>query len=308
MINFRYHIVSLMAVFLALAVGIAAGVSIGPSVNEGVVQQAAQDRAQVTALRAEIDRRNALDQYRQAYDLETGKIVTAGELNGYRVAVVTMPDAPTAVVQAVTTAVTEAGGSVVREVRVSDDVFNTAKSADVTKALQPHTQVLNLNDDMTSATKFGTALAFAIADKQITDRDPQAVSVGKSLTDAGLANISNDSTAKAQLVVVVTAATATPVTTPDVLTAHIDMDLALQIAVGVVLAGPNSDGVESTDVLQARTQSAAAERLSTVDVADLSSGVTTTVLAGKELLLDKAPAHYGALSRADAVAPELPVR
>lgn len=308
MINFRYHIVSLMAVFLALAVGIAAGVSIGPSVNEGVVQQAAQDRNQVSELRAEIDRRNGIDQYRQTYEQQTGKVVTAGELSGYRVAVVRMPDAPPAVVQAVSTAVTDAGGSVVRNVRVSDDVFDATKSAEVSKALEPHTALLSLNNDMSAATEFGTALAFSIADKQITDRDDQALSVGKSLTNAGLANISSTSTAKAQLVIVITAPTATPATTPEVLSSHVDMDLALRTAVGVVLAGPNSHGLESTDVLTARTESAATDRLSTVDVADLSSGVTTTVLAGRELLLDKPSSHYGALAGADAVAPTLPVR
>ena len=69
MINFRYHIVSLMAVFIALSVGIAVGVSLSPSVDQGIITQAAQDRKQVTDLRAELDRRNALDQYREAYDL-----------------------------------------------------------------------------------------------------------------------------------------------------------------------------------------------------------------------------------------------
>ena len=50
MINFRYHIVSLMAVFIALSVGIAVGVSLSPSVDQGLLQQAAQDRKQVTDL------------------------------------------------------------------------------------------------------------------------------------------------------------------------------------------------------------------------------------------------------------------
>ena len=66
MINFRYHIVSLMAVFIALSVGIAVGVSLSPSVDQGLLQQAAQDRKQVTDLRAELDRRKALDDYRNA--------------------------------------------------------------------------------------------------------------------------------------------------------------------------------------------------------------------------------------------------
>ena len=99
MINFRYHIVSLMAVFIALSVGIAVGVSLSPSVDQGLLQQAAQDRKQVTDLRAELDRRKALDDYRNAYDEQVGTAVTAGVLNGQRVAMVAMPDAPASVVR-----------------------------------------------------------------------------------------------------------------------------------------------------------------------------------------------------------------
>ena len=54
MINFRYHIVSLMAVFLALAVGIAVGVSLSPSVDEGVLAQAQQELRDLVTTRQEI--------------------------------------------------------------------------------------------------------------------------------------------------------------------------------------------------------------------------------------------------------------
>ena len=39
-----------------------------------------------------------------------------------------------------------------------------------------------------------------------------------------------------------------------------------------------------------------------MDVADLTSGVTTVILAGKEQLLGR-QGHYGALSKADAPVP-----
>lgn len=308
MINFRYHIVSLMAVFLALAVGIAVGVSLGPSVDGGLLQQATQDRKQVTELRAELDRRNALDDYRQTYETEVGTLATAGELNGVRVALVLMPDAPAAVGQALTVAVSGAGGSVVREMRVSDEVFDPDRVAEVDQALEAQVGPVGLTEDMSSATKVGKALAYSYTDTRVVDRDAMAVSVGRALTSGGLINTTGDTAAKAQLVIVVTAEAATPAPSTDQLTAHLDLDLALKNSVGVVLAGPNSTGVQGTDVLQARTEAAATDRLSTVDVADLSSGVTTTIFAGHEQLLGRDAGHYGALARADAVLPELPVR
>src|SRR6476469_5460666 len=98
MINFRYHIVSLMAVFLALSVGIVIGVTLRPSVDTGLTQQAEQDRKTVQDLRAESDRRNAVEEYSDAYAARVNPMITAGLLSGEHVALIVMPDAPSAVV------------------------------------------------------------------------------------------------------------------------------------------------------------------------------------------------------------------
>jgi hypothetical protein len=308
MINFRYHIVSLMAVFMALAVGIAAGVSLGPSVDQGLQQQAAQDRKTVNELRAEVDRRNALDEYREAYEQRVGDVIIEGALTGVRVALVIMPDAPSSVVQAVGVAIATAGGTVVREAEVRPDSFDPAKTGAVDKALQPWSGSLGLNDTMSSSTKVGTALARSIASGQVEDRDQLALDVADALDSGGLVSINRGSTAQAQLLIVVTAEAPTQPPTTDQPTAHLQFDVALTDRAAVVLAGPNSREIEGTDVLAVRSDASASNVLSTVDVADLSSGVATTVLAGKELLLNRKGRHYGALARADAPLPNLPVR
>ena len=309
MINFRYHIVSLMAVFLALAVGIAAGVSIGAPVEKSVLDQAGKDRDEVTALRAEIDRRKVVDQYRQSYELQAGAVLAGNVLAGTQVAVVAMPDAPADVVQALTTATTQAGGTVVREVQLNEDVFDPNSAAEVVAALSgPETASLNFATETTPATRVGRSLARAIADSAGGDRDAQALQLDKALTSGGLATITDSSTGWAQLVLVVTATASTPAALPAVVEEHLQVDLALQERAGVVLAGPNSTGLAGTDVLAARNSAAASDRVSTVDVADLSSGVTTTILAGKEQLVGRLGRHYGALAQVDAVLPELPVR
>jgi hypothetical protein len=308
LINFRYHIVSLMAVFLALAVGIVLGVTLRPSVDTGLAQQAAQDRKQVQDLRAELDRRNALDDYRDAYAARVGAELTAGVLNGAKVALVAMPDAPSAVVSAISAAITDAGGAVTGTVKVNAKAFDEDKSADLTAALGSHASALALTDSMSDSTKFGVALGRAIASKQPGRRDETALDISKSLTSAGLITIDGDAVDTAELIVVVGAESTEPRPAPEQLTAHVEMDVALRSqAGGVVLAGPNSAEIEGTDVLTARNDAAAVDVLSTVDVADLTSGVTTTVLAGKEQLLGR-QGHYGAFSKADAPLPNLPVR
>jgi hypothetical protein len=307
MINFRYHIVSLMAVFIALSVGIAVGVSLGPSVDQGLLQQAAQDRKQVTDLRTEIDRRDAIDDYQEAWEQRVGEVIIDAALNGVRVATVTMPEAPNAVVQAVTTAVETAGGTVVREVEVNPGAFDPARTADVADALAPYGE-LDLNGSMSQGTMVGLALARSIAAPQVEDRDQLAVAVADALTDRGLVSISRGPTAQAQLLIIVGAEATEPPLDAELLAAHVDFAVALKSRAGVVLAGPNSTGLDGTDVQAVRSDSAGENALSTVDVADLSSGVTSTILAGQEQLLGREGRHYGALAGSDAPMPALPVR
>lgn len=308
MINFRYHIVSLMAVFLALSVGIVLGVTLRGPVDEGLVQQAAQDRQQVQDLRTQLDRRNALDKYRDAYALATQKVLTTGMLGNRHVALVTMPDAPPAVMDAVGKAVADAGGIVTRTAKINNDVFNPTKAAALKTTLEPLSGLLQLDATMSDQTGFGLALGRALLSKQGGDADQEAVAITKSLSDAGLVDITDGSNAQAELVIVVTAEATVPATAPEILKARAQVEVALKShALGVVVAGPNSDNIDGTDVLTVRTDATAAKVLSTVDVADLSSGVTTVVMAAKEQLGGR-HGHYGALARADAPLPQLPVR
>lgn len=308
MINFRYHIVSLMAVFIALSVGIAVGVSLSPALDSGLLRQAEQDRKQVTELRNEINRRDALEEYRQAYDDQAGEPVIAGALRDVRVAIVTMPDAPGQVVTDLTAAVARAGGTVVREVAVRPDAFDPARSDAVTEALADLVPQIPVTAEMTQAEKVGAALARSIASPQVEARDTLALALDTALTRGGFVTISRGTDVQAQLVLVVGAPATDPPVEPELLTAHVELDLALRDRAAVVLAGPNSVEIEGTDVLAVRSDPQGNQRLSTVDVADLSSGVVTTVLAGQEQLLGREGQHYGALARAEAPLPTLPVR
>lgn len=308
MINFRYHIVSLMAVFLALSVGIVLGVSLRGPVREGLTTQAEQDRRQVIDLRAELDQKNALDDYRDAWAQRGGKELNQNMLSERSVALVVMPNAPTATVNALSTAVTDAGGTLTHTVKISSDVFDPTKVATLTKALAKFDAELEVSDTMSNGTRFGLALGRAVFAKQAVPRDSSAAEITQSLTRSGLVSVAGRSTEQAELAIVVTAEATDPAPDPTVLTDHVQMDVALkQHAVGIVLAGPNSDGVNGTDVLTARNDSAAVDAVSTVDVADLASGVATTVMAGREQLLGR-QGHYGALSKADSPLPSLPVR
>jgi hypothetical protein len=230
-------------------------------------------------------------------------------LTGRTVAVIVMPDAPSTVVNTISKAVTDSGGVLTHTVKINRDAFDPTKAAAVTKAIAPFNSELQLTDTMSNGTRLGLALGRTIFGKQASPRDEVSLNLADSLKGAGLIEVAGKSTEQAELAVVVTDKTSDPRPTMELLNDHVQMDIALkQHAAGVVLAGPNSDSIDGTDVLTARNDQDAVDVLSTVDVADLASGVATTIMAGKEQLLGHQAGHYGALTKADAPLPQLPVR
>ena len=196
--------------------------------------------------------------------------------------------------------------------KVSDEVFDPNQAETVDQAVA-ELHPVGLTDGMSPATKVGWSLSRAIASKTVANRDPYAKTVGRTLSSAGLVDVREDVNETAQLVIVVAAPTVVPAPAADVTAAHVELQLGIRQQGGTngripeVVAGPNSDGLDGTDVGAIRTTAEASSELSTVDVADLPSGVVTTALAGAEQILGR-QGHYGALARADDALPNVPVR
>ena len=127
MIDFRYHLVSLVAVFIALAVGIVLGA--GPlreGISDTIDEEVGQLRTERTELRSELDvRARQAEAKDEAVDLLSPRGV-AGTLNGTRVALVVLPGADRNHVALLEDRVAEAGGALVLEVEVEDS-FDTAQ-------------------------------------------------------------------------------------------------------------------------------------------------------------------------------------
>jgi len=89
-LNFRYHALSLVAVFLSLAIGLLLGVAIG---DKGLVSSAEQDvrkslRADVREAQAERDDARAKLQQRQQFEQEAYPGLVGGRLTGRRIALI----------------------------------------------------------------------------------------------------------------------------------------------------------------------------------------------------------------------------
>ncbi len=311
MINFRYHVVSLVAVFMALAVGVALGAGVlGQGINEGILVQAQQDRKELQTTRDQVLQMQALDKYRDDYAALTGARLTKQMLAGDTVLIVAMPDAPSTVTKAVTAAATGAGADVVGQVDINETVFDKSRASDVVAAVSPFARSAGFAGNATLASKFGSVLSRGFAAKDATPQDDVATAAANALTKAGLISVSglDQDNTRGELVLVISGPVTEPRPAPETVIAHVQMDAALKDhALGVVLAGPNSQQIVGSDVAAARNQDVSKDVISTVDVADLPSGVTTVVLAAREQSLGR-HGHYGAATSRDAVAPELPIR
>jgi hypothetical protein len=131
--DFRYHALSLVAVFLALAVGLLLGTAIGDS---GLVSSAKQDieqslrgdvkasRAQADELRSELDRRDS-------YEKQTFPDLVAGRLSGEQIALVFLGDTNESAVDEVRESLEAAGANLrwVGALREPPDVAGLAERA-----------------------------------------------------------------------------------------------------------------------------------------------------------------------------------
>lgn len=113
MIDFRYHIVSLISVFLALAVGIALGA--GPlkeTIGDTLTGQVDQLRTEKDELRTQLDTTSGDLADAQEFVDAAGPALLAGSLTDRRIAVIALGDVPEAERTAVDERLAQAGATV----------------------------------------------------------------------------------------------------------------------------------------------------------------------------------------------------
>lgn len=129
MIDFRYHLVSIVAVFLALGLGLLVGATaLQPTALGGLIKLSQQERRQIdSALAAnrQLNRQlNNNDQFAQAAAPQLLRQLLAGE----RVVVVEAPGASSEVVGGVSQALTEAGATISGQVQIQNKFFDVSPS------------------------------------------------------------------------------------------------------------------------------------------------------------------------------------
>lgn len=264
MISYRHHIVSLVAVFLALAVGVALGG--GPLSELGRDDQPAS--ATTKEQRATVRSAAFGDEFAAA----SAAALYDGGLRDHPVSLVRMPGASGEVVSALGAEVEAAGGRIAGTYDVQPTLTDPAEKS-LVEALssQLATQLGTgaVTADASTYVRLGQLVGLAVADSEQPSAD--AVSVRQSLAGAELLR-SPEGAVRAPIVLVVLGKPANPAILSGVLAG-----LAAK-AVGVVVAGDTAAATGSGDLAALRSESVA-DQVATVDGADTALGRVTTVLA-----------------------------
>lgn len=121
MISFRTHVVTLVAVFLALAVGVVLG--------GGPLSEIGRGDDDTAALEAEVSQARAEADFAERFASDVSSTLLDGRLDGRDVAVVTLPGAETSVVDGLADQVSEAGGNVTVTQAVGTSLVSTAEKS-----------------------------------------------------------------------------------------------------------------------------------------------------------------------------------
>lgn len=308
MINFRYHVVSLTAVFLALAIGLV----VGTAALNGPISEALSDkvnalskekselRDRLTSTEDELNRR-------EDFAVEAAPRLLGTSLANRRILLLVLPGAKD-YVDGVSEMLKTGGATVTGRVDVQDKMTNPASSLDLLdladQALPPSVPGADLPANSKGVETSSALLATVLMDRPGVPVPPADVkSVLQAYTSAGFVSVEGGKVSgPAEAVVVVAAGP------------YKDRDAAgkNQSVVTVVeqfdKAGPivvaGTDAGEGNVISAVRGDPALNKTISTVDNVPTSQGRVVTAMATAEQVVQKKTGHYGNGSGAASLMPK----
>jgi Copper transport outer membrane protein, MctB len=328
-IDFRYHLVSIVAVFLALAIGIVLGSTElqGPTYNL-LNQTTAKLQNELNQASSQRDTAQQQANLGQNYAQAVEPVVLHNLLAGQRLLIITEPGAPASVVTAISNAATQdAGATVTGQIALQPKFFD---KSDTTLA-----GLNQINLDLSSAdgivlntgTPYQQQAAQVIASEILTQASASAAgqvggqpSTGSSAAGSqqdtnaqtmlgtyateGFLTVSGQPSAPATLAVIVTPQTAPQDGSADPLD-QLLVPVAEELAAkssATVVAGVSAGSGPGSPIAVLRASSAAS-KVSTVDDADFVAGQSVVIQALAMQLNGGNPGSYGFANGASAVGP-----
>jgi Copper transport outer membrane protein, MctB len=280
-ISFRYHVVSIVAVFLALALGVVVGTTAlnGPITTDlrnkvdSLNKQRASSLQQQGQLQTQVDAGN---QFASTY---AGKIVGSALL-GNQVIMISMPGATSSMKDGILKQLTAAGATMSGRIQLTGDVTDPKRSGDIL-SLVKHVQPIGLNLPVTqnSGDLIGALLAFVLSGAGQQSDISQVLS---ALSAAQLLKVESNDVTASKLVVIVSSGTLA--TTDASGATQLQMVTRMQLAgCHTLVAGDKASSTGGGLVALVRSSDADKSTVSTVDDADTVVGQLTTALALAEV-------------------------
>ncbi|NYF58532.1 copper transporter [Micromonospora purpureochromogenes] len=311
MINFRYHVVSLTAVFLALAIGLV----VGTAALNGPVADSLKEN--VNALRKDNQQmRQSVNNMQKELELEEdfaaqlAQVVLPGKLTGKRVLVLSLPTGRDHT-EGVLKMLELAGADVTGRVDLQDKFINPDNNTNLMElavtAARPTAPASALPGNGNGVETSSALLASVLLDRAqgtaaVTDADRRAVL--NSYSNAGYLTTEQKVTGSAEAVVLVSGQP------------YVDKDSAkkdesvVKVAEqfdrtgSIVVGGNGSAGGNLVAIV--RGDPVLAQTISTVDNANTVQGQLVTSLALVQQLTEKKAGQYGVGDNAASLLPRLP--
>jgi outer membrane murein-binding lipoprotein Lpp len=308
-IDFRYHLVSIVSIFLALAVGIVLGA--GPlkeDLGNTLTSEVKNLRTDKAALRTQLDAADKAAQARDDFGEASNRTLLAGRLTDTTVSVVVLPGADQALVKSTSATLTGAGAKIGSTVTVQDAWVDPAKAQFRATLGSQLASAVGVPVDEGGSDVVDAVLARSVLTKAGSTAQGARTAL-ESLRTGELVKYSGTVVPATVAVVVggpVSGSSADDRTARA--TALAKLAGALDDAgAGAVLIEPSADP-KATDVASvvttARSDGDLAKQLSTVDDADLPMGQASVVFGLLEQEAGRA-GQYGLESDATAAFPQL---
>jgi len=299
-IDFRYHIVSIVAVFLALAVGIVLGS--GPlkdDISGFLEERTNQLASQKLELQEEVQTVRGDLEAGEEYARLVQPALLGGQLLTQPVVLIQLPDAAEESVRNVQAAIEEAGGRVTERVQIEPDWADLERIDDLANTNESVAPGAETSDTHELAAQL-------IAGALVTDRDSLAgqpyfpsIQILGTFERRGFLRVDEEEVVRGASAVFIGSDKTDEAATSTFLPLIEAIDA---VGEGTVVAGPLASASEGGVVFLVR-DSALADRVSTLDRVDTTIGITVTVMA----LIDQRRGivgQYGTGDGSQGIAPD----
>ncbi|MER5644260.1 copper transporter [Streptosporangium sp. NPDC002524] len=299
MIDFRYHLVSIVAIFLALSVGIVLGTTL---LEDPVIKASElavnQFREGNSELRDQVEALQKREAANDAFVTADTPRLVRDALAGESIVIVEAPGSTASVREAAQQVIEEAGATVTGRITLTERYADPAQEGFVDKlavaAKAPET-VFSVED--TAYDKAAEVLAGAILTSdasQVGKEHPAGAGILDAFQRGGLLTVTGEPVKRAEAALVIVPAEAyTGETAAGQAGALVTLAVGLDDAgQGTVLAGTQTSAATGGVIAALREDTALTEKVSSVDTADMPAGRVVVVYALREQLTGLA-GQYG---------------